>query len=190
MFYMPLKMEAGADILITGQTLELKEYELPVAEALYNLVNKNRKRLEQSFPITVDACDTLENAKFLILRFVHERQNGIMLTYGIYLKDNPKLIGHIFAKSIEWKISKCELGYWIDSDYEGQGYATEALNLLTSYCFETLKIKNLFIRIIPGNVASRKVAEKAGFTKQGLLRNDFRTSDDELVDVEYYVKTI
>ncbi|HYG17236.1 MAG TPA: GNAT family protein [Bacteroidia bacterium] len=183
-------MEATADIIIQGNRLELKEYQLPLAGMFYNLVAKNKNRLEQSFPVTVESCETAESTKDLLVRFSHERRGGIMLTYGIYLKDKPELIGHIFAKSIEWKIPKCELGYWIGSGYEGQGYTTEALTLLAAHCFEKLKMKKLFIRIIPGNEASRRVAEKAGFVKEGVLRNEFRTYNNQLVDVEYYGKTI
>jgi RimJ/RimL family protein N-acetyltransferase len=112
-----------------------------------------------------------------------------MLSYGIYLKEENNLIGHIFAKSIEWKIPKCEIGYYIDKNYEGKGYITEAVNTLVEYCFTHLKMQKIFIRIIPGNAGSRRVAEKAGFTLEGLLRKEFRTHDNELVDVEYFGKT-
>jgi RimJ/RimL family protein N-acetyltransferase len=94
--------------------------------------------------------------------------------------------GAIFLKNFEWSVPKCELGYFIDKEYEGKGITGQALKEITVFCFENLKLNKLFIRAAIDNTASRKVAEKAGFREEGLLRKDFMNEKAELIDVVYY----
>jgi len=55
----------------------------------------------------------------------------------------------------------------------GKGYTTEALRLFVDYLFLLKPINRLQVSIIPGNTASRKVAEKCGFQYEGRLRGVF-----------------
>jgi len=56
-----------------------------------------------------------------------------------------------------------EVGYRLARPYWGRGYATEAVRAVCDYAFTTLDIDRLIAMIDPGNTASIKVAEKAGF---------------------------
>ena len=66
------------------------------------------------------------------------------------------------------------LGYWIRSDRTKEGIATEATRLIAQFGFEQLGL--LRIEIVTGveNLASRKVAEKAGATFEAILRKRIR----------------
>ena len=55
--------------------------------------------------------------------------------------------------------------------YSGRGYATEALGLLTEYLFSTKLMHRLQLSIRPDNLASRRVAEKCGYTQEGVMRS-------------------
>jgi RimJ/RimL family protein N-acetyltransferase len=64
-----------------------------------------------------------------------------------------------------------EIAYILfDQSSRSKGFMTEALSLLVTYLFNTKKINRLQLTIIPGNVASKRVAEKCGFTLEGVLR--------------------
>ena len=52
----------------------------------------------------------------------------------------------------------------------GQGIMSDALRLFSGYLFETKKVNRLQLTVVPGNEASRRVAEKAGFRSEGILR--------------------
>jgi len=58
---------------------------------------------------------------------------------------------------------------------------TEAVQLLTDYLYATKKINRIHLVIVPENAASRRIAEKCGFTLEGTLRgaffNDGRNQD-------------
>lgn len=66
---------------------------------------------------------------------------------------------------------KAELGYVIAREYWGKGYATEAIKLAVKSGFADLEIERIEAFVDPDNVASQRVLEKNGFTKEGLLRS-------------------
>jgi len=63
------------------------------------------------------------------------------------------------------------LGYWIRSDRTGNGYASSAARLLAESGFRHLSLPRIEIVVDVDNHASRRVAEKAGATREGILRN-------------------
>ena len=62
-----------------------------------------------------------------------------------------------------------DVGYWLAAAARGQGYATRALELLTSWTLDSLDVEWLQLVIDPRNHSSRRVAERAGcrFVKRG-----------------------
>ena len=67
-----------------------------------------------------------------------------------------------------------ELAYHLDDDrFAGRGYTTEAVQLLADYLFATKKQHRLQLVIVPGNAASRRIAEKCGFQLEGTARGAF-----------------
>ena len=64
-----------------------------------------------------------------------------------------------------------EIGYLLfDRGSRNKGYMTEALALLACYLFETRKMRRLQLTVVVGNLASKRVAEKCGFTSEGIAR--------------------
>jgi RimJ/RimL family protein N-acetyltransferase len=65
----------------------------------------------------------------------------------------------------------CEIGYWLRSDARGQGAMTRALVLLSRAALERDGVERVQLRADVENVSSRRVAEKAGFRLEGVLRS-------------------
>jgi [ribosomal protein S5]-alanine N-acetyltransferase len=59
------------------------------------------------------------------------------------------------------------VGYWIGSRFAGQGYMTEALDLLLSYAFETLRLHRVEANIQPENGDSKALVVRIGFQMEG-----------------------
>ena len=97
-------------------------------------------------------------------------------------------MGQISVKEINWRVPKCELGYFIASASAGKGFATEAVTAITVYCFETLKMAKVMLRIENTNEPSLRVARACGYTLSGTLRNDFRSAGGRLMDCEVWEK--
>lgn len=62
------------------------------------------------------------------------------------------------------------LGYWIGEAYWGKGIATEAVKLMTTYGFETMKLTKIQAGVFDFNKPSMRVLEKAGFELEGILK--------------------
>jgi ribosomal-protein-alanine N-acetyltransferase len=79
-----------------------------------------------------------------------------------------------------------EIGYILfDQGSRNKGYMTEALALLARYLFETRKIRRLQLTVVVGNLASKRVAEKCGFTSEGIARKAVFLQGQN-VDLEWF----
>ena len=104
----------------------------------------------------------------------------------LYLKDNKTLIGSSGLHPRDWNVPSFEIGYWIRTGYEGQGYITEAVQAITKYGFETLEAKKIIIRMQGDNIRSEAVAKKAGYLYEGTHRNYERATSGKLADMIFY----
>ena len=67
-----------------------------------------------------------------------------------------------------------ELSYQLyDERHAGHGHTTEAVQLVVDYLFATKKQHRIHLVIVPGNGASRRIAEKCGFVLEGTVRGAF-----------------
>src|SRR3990172_4536404 len=74
------------------------------------------------------------------------------------------------------------LGYWVRTSRTKQGVATAATLLLARFGFDELKLNRIEIVVATGNYASQRVAEKAGATREGVLRNRLILKGKPVVD--------
>ena len=88
--------------------------------------------------------------------------------FAIVEATSGDLVGSISVRLVE---SNGQVGYWIKPEARGGGIATRALRLLSGWAFEELGLERLQLIVEPENVASQRVAERAGFTREGLLRS-------------------
>jgi RimJ/RimL family protein N-acetyltransferase len=63
-----------------------------------------------------------------------------------------------------------EVGYWLRREARGRGAATTGVRLVARWAFGELGVRRLSLQTAPENHASQRVAERAGFTREGLLR--------------------
>ena len=64
-----------------------------------------------------------------------------------------------------------EIGYWVERGARGRGVASRAVELVSAGAFEVLDAARVQLVAEPENAASLRVAEKAGFTREGVLRS-------------------
>ena len=84
--------------------------------------------------------------------------------------------------SIEWSVPRLEIGYWVRSAFEGQGYVREAVAALTCLAFDTLGAARVEIRCDADNVRSAAVARASGYVEEACLRQHERKPDGGLRD--------
>jgi [ribosomal protein S5]-alanine N-acetyltransferase len=77
------------------------------------------------------------------------------------------------------------LGYWLGEEFWGRSIMTEAVKLVTAYGFEHLDIIRIQAGIISKNRTSMRVLEKAGYAKEGILKNAV-IKNGEILDEHVY----
>jgi ribosomal-protein-serine acetyltransferase len=101
----------------------------------------------------------------------------------LLLKGTNTLVGSSGLHDIDWAVPRFEIGYWVRTRYEGQGYITEAVLGITDFARNVLGARRLTIRCDTTNQRSAAVARRAGFEHEGTLRRIRRHHlTDELVD--------
>jgi RimJ/RimL family protein N-acetyltransferase len=76
--------------------------------------------------------------------------------------------------SIDMRINRMRtghVGYWLSAEARGRGLTTAALRALSRWAIEELGLGRVELVTDPDNIASQRVAEKAGFTREGVLRS-------------------
>lgn len=94
-------------------------------------------------------------------------------------------IGYVSGTDIE-RFS-AEIGYWLGRPYWGRGIATDALVTLTEHLFREGRALRLFALPFAANLASIRVLEKAGYTREGVLRSS-SVKDGQVKDQLMYAR--
>jgi RimJ/RimL family protein N-acetyltransferase len=98
-------------------------------------------------------------------------------TLGVELPGDPSLLGNAAVKVHNREHAQAELSYVLHPRAWGQGYATEAAQILAGFAFDQLSMHRLFSTVDPRNAASVRVLEKLGMTREGHLRDTMRIRD-------------
>ncbi len=85
--------------------------------------------------------------------------------------EGGELLGAVALHGLDPENGRCSAGYWVAAAARGRGVARRGLGLLCRYGFGELAVKRVELWIEPANLASLRVAEAAGFTREGLLRS-------------------
>ena len=95
-------------------------------------------------------------------------RNGSGATFAICGADSD-CVGHVFVNISDQ--GRGSVGYWLLPEARGRGFATRSVRLISNWAFEELGIARLQLLTDVTNVDSQGVAERAGFTREGVLRS-------------------
>ena len=150
-----------ATILQTDRLI-LRELSTEDIEAYCYIVNKPGVR-EHLTNFSNDVELEKEKQKAYIKNIYHFYGYGL---WGIYTKESNRLIGRC---GIEYKAQNqediYELSYLLDPDYQGQGYASEAVLATIQYGFDQLGIPRITAFVQKNNVRSQQLALRIGMVK-------------------------
>ncbi|BAV04231.1 Protein N-acetyltransferase, RimJ/RimL family [Filimonas lacunae] len=172
--------------MIETDRLLVKPYAREDATAFYQNIRANQQYLVDYFTNVVAMAQTMDGVATYFTQKNIDWQTNRGYACGVFTKDDGQLIGHISVRDIEWKVPKAEVAYFIIQSHAGNNYATEALQAFTQWCFAEKQFNRLFMRIGVENIASCKVAQRAGFAAEGLLKKDYRRGGEILTDMLIY----
>ncbi|WP_343618078.1 GNAT family protein [Flavobacterium sp.] len=155
-------------------------------EEFYKLIEKNKSHIGKTFPVTLANSDSLEKTQnFIAISHEKEQKKDGFHFYARDIQTN-NLIGYLCVKTIDYRISKCEFGYFIDEDYQGKGITSKMVADALEFCFNELMLNKVFICTSEINIASQRIALKHNFKQEGILRDEFRNGDGTLQNSVYF----
>ena len=155
---------------LTGSRLRLRALAAHDADALFALHADTRVMRYWSCPPWTDRQQAVEQ----IARYAREREATEFYSWVATLDRDDTLIGTCSLFGIQHAHARCDIGYALAPQYWGRGYASEMLSLGLDHAFERLGLNRIEADIDPLNIASCKLVERAGFRREGLLRERWR----------------
>ncbi len=174
---MPVKVLCQA-----GDGIEIRALHRGLAARIYQMVRAEHARLSRFLPWAQHTQSLSDTVAFL----THARDafvQGQAVHGGIWVEN--ELVGMMSLEVKGPADQAAHIGYWISSRVEGKGVMSRALHAFIDYAFTEWKLHRLEIYCATANVRSCRVAERAGFLKEGTLRGA-RKVNGEFLDMNLF----
>jgi ribosomal-protein-alanine N-acetyltransferase len=104
-------------------------------------------------------------------RYAEDQRSDLAYAFLIFRSEDDALVGGLTLANIRRGVAQAgSIGYWIGAPFARKGYMTAAVRALVPFCFQTLRLHRVEAACIPGNNASIRLLEKAGFKREGYAR--------------------
>ena len=112
---------------------------------------------------------TERHAREFISGTATDLANGRELALAIVDRED-RLLGAIGISNFDWVDLKAEIGYWMVAEARRSGIGSRATRMLAVWTLTRLGLERLELLANPNNEPSLRLAERAGFTREGTLR--------------------
>ena len=161
-------------VRLVGERLVLRPFGLDDAGALIEVIRAGEDFLPPNFPAALEA----EPIAWFLREGVHKVQHfGLGIHLAVTERYTGDFIGTIGLFKVDWSHLTSEVGYGMRPAARGRGYATEALRLVSDWALHDRGLFRVELRAMVTNRASIRVAEKAGYLREGVARGAERDAD-------------
>ncbi|SMC91003.1 GNAT family protein [Rhizobium sp. RU36D] len=157
------EIESGAHLLRLARYSDFEQW--------HKLRYESRSFLQPWEP-TWRADELTERAfRSRVIRAEQEYHSGLSLQLLLFSRPEKLLLGGMTIGLIRRGAAQCcMIGYWMGERHSGQGHMFAALQLAIPYIFGKLQLHRIEAACIPDNDRSIRLLEKAGFEREGILR--------------------
>lgn len=157
-------------IRLEGRRCDCKTFRLEDAGALADLVKRNKEFWGRYEPLHRESYYTTVVQKEKIRESNKLMQDQREYSFGIYKKGSHELVGTISLYSIKrLPFLSGMIGYAVDQQAVNNGYATEAIQLVTEFAFSQVQLNRVEAYVSPYNEASVHVLKRCGYFEEGYL---------------------
>lgn len=114
---------------------------------------------------------SVDDARWYVEHCEQGWREGTSSNFAVVEVSSGRVVGSAGARHLEPEQGVTEVGYWVRAEARGHGYAARALRLLSDWLLEDPGIARVQLRADSENLASRRVAERAGYVEEGTLRS-------------------
>src|SRR3954465_6368226 len=110
------------------------------------------------------------DAREYLARAEIDRRSGRELGLAVVDSSGGALLGSCGLARFDWQDRKVEVGYWVAAAARRRSVGSRATGLLSRWALSSLGMDRVELLVNPRNEASQRLAERAGFTREGMLR--------------------
>lgn len=161
---------AGAvEAELTDGSILIRPYREADAPLLYAAVRESIPEASQWLPWCHENYSIEESRQFVSSREIAS-QGDEWYSFAVFYKDGQRFLGGVGLNFINRVHQVANLGYWVRSSETGKGVASRAARLAAQFGFAQLGLHRIEILAALPNLASQRVAERAGAVREGVLR--------------------
>jgi ribosomal-protein-serine acetyltransferase len=153
----------------TDGTILIRPFRAEDITAVFEAVRESINEVAPWLPWCHPDYQVEETAEFIMSRD-GAWKNDTDYGFGIFDAKTGKFLGGVGLSQVNRIHQMANLGYWVRTSCAGRGVASSAARLAARFALEELKLHRVEILAATGNLASQRVAEKAGATREGVLR--------------------
>ena len=157
-------MNAAPDPPLADELVALRPWTQADVDELVRCCNDP---LVRRFISVIPIPYTAEDARAFVARTVMVGELNLAVTD----RATRALLGAVGVGLKPWDAGMAEIGYWLAPEARGRGAATRALRLLSRWTLREWPIGRLHLMADVDNTASQAVAERVGFTREGVMRS-------------------
>lgn len=135
------------------------------------LLRQNQEHLKPWNPAPAPGEDpfSITEISKLVLRQRRDWKRGASFVFMLAERERPaRFMGKVALTGImRGAMHGAYLGYWIDADAQGKGFATEAIRAVIAFAFDEAHLHRVQAAIMPRNARSLRVADALGFRREG-----------------------
>jgi ribosomal-protein-alanine N-acetyltransferase len=110
----------------------------------------------------------------MIQKMEEAATEGQGISWGLFLKENPaQLVGTLGYYRTTPEHFRAEIGYLLAANLHRKGLMQEALEVVISYGFNSMKLHSIEANTNPSNLASQRLLEKFGFVREAYFRENY-----------------
>lgn len=126
--------------------------------------------------LTWEPHNNIEQTKCVIESLIEQQNND--KGYHWCITHNLNIVGLVSLIDVKrkirtWTLNRAELSYWVGTNYQGNGFATEASRAIVEFGFDKLGLHKIIVAHATENLQSEKICEKLGFSKYAVEHDAF-----------------
>lgn len=113
---------------------------------------------------------TEDDVRAHLVRMEQRRADGGAVELAIVDPATDEFCGSILLHSVEWRHERVEVGFWLVPAARRRGLVSSAVRLVVDWAFDELDLGRIDLTTTAENVPPQRLAERLGFTREGVLR--------------------
>ena len=166
------------DLELSDDRVMLRPYQLDDIDELYAAARESIDEVGRWLPWCHYAYTREESSAWVESR-PQAWRDGVEFSFAIIDRATGRFVGGSGLNQFDYERQRANLGYWVRTSATSHGFGTAAAQLLAAWGVKSLNLERMEIVAAVGNIASQRVAIKAGAMREGIARSRIRIRGEQ-----------